>query len=146
MSCRTSTANRRRYSTTHASIFSDNPFSNDRECARRLTVFVTWCALQTMLNQLKAEPNRYKWLRSFVTGKDLRQPKDFVLSLMREDRELGMQLLSSQESIAEELQYNVLPDLLTSGLEERKTELLRQHMTNSLSALDLEMMFTDSDV
>ena len=99
-----------------------------KDAAKVLTSYLTFQAVKTVLNQLReTNPAHAYWLNTFSTKEALQDGEAYLNSLMQENVELAMRIMTVRQHIAEEI-CEFLPEMVLTGIQQANMEYRRQHL------------------
>ncbi|MEM6252004.1 MAG: chaperonin family protein RbcX [Cyanobacteria bacterium P01_D01_bin.156] len=99
-----------------------------KDTAKTLTSYLTYQAVRVIMGQLRETdlPRSY-WFNEFATREKLQDGEVFIASLMQEQADLALRVMTVRQHLAEEI-AEFLPEMVMTGLQEANIEHRRRHL------------------
>ncbi|MBT9311026.1 RuBisCO chaperone RbcX [Leptothoe kymatousa] len=99
-----------------------------KDTAKTLTSYLTYQAVRVVMGQLKETdlPRSY-WFNDFATRVNLQDGEAFIASLMQEQADLALRVMTVRQHLAEEV-TEFLPEMVTTGIQQANIEHRKQHL------------------
>ncbi|MEO0758556.1 MAG: chaperonin family protein RbcX [Cyanobacteria bacterium J06648_16] len=123
-----------------------------KDTAKTLISYLTYQAVRVVLGQLRETdlPRSY-WFNEFATREKLQDGEAFVASLMQEQADLALRVMTVRQHLAEEI-TDYLPEMVVTGIQQANTEHRKQHLeritqmsSEELSSSDVSEQESPSD-
>ena len=99
-----------------------------KDTAKTLTSYLTYQAVRVVMGQLRETdlPRSY-WFNEFATRDKLQDGEAFIASLMQEQADLGLRVMTVRQHLAEEV-TEFLPEMVVTGIQQANIEHRKQHL------------------
>lgn len=97
-----------------------------KDTARAVQNYLTYQAVRIAINQLtETNPGLAIWLRQFSAGNNFQQAEIYLEELLKENKELGLRILSVRQHLAEEI-MEFMPEMVQTNIRQANTEHRRE--------------------
>ncbi|MEA5464274.1 RuBisCO chaperone RbcX [Leptothoe sp. PORK10 BA2] len=118
-----------------------------KDTAKTLTSYLTYQAVRVVLGQLR-ETNlpRSHWFNEFAAREKLQDGEAFLASLMQEQADLALRVMTVRQHLAEEI-TEFLPEMVITGIQQANIEHRKQHLERitQMSSEELQSKADASD-
>ena len=99
-----------------------------KDTAKTLTSYLTYQAVRVVMGQLKETdlPRSY-WFNEFAAREKLQDGEAFIASLMQEQADLALRVMTVRQHLAEEV-TEFLPEMVTTGIQQANIEHRKRHL------------------
>ena len=99
-----------------------------KDTAKTLTSYLTYQAVRVVLGQLR-ETNlpRSHWFNEFASRDKLQDGEAFIASLMKEQADLALRVMTVRQHLAEEV-TEFLPEMVLTGIQQANIEHRKRHL------------------
>lgn len=99
-----------------------------KDTAKTLTSYLTYQAVRVVMGQLR-ETNlpRSHWFNEFATRDKLQDGEAFIASLMQEQADLALRVMTVRQHIAEEV-TEFIPEMVVTGIQQANIEHRKKHL------------------
>jgi hypothetical protein len=123
-----------------------------KETAKVLSIYLTYQALKTVINQLReTNPPLSIWLQGFSPSGKLQDGERYLEELLSANTELAFRIMTVRQHLAEEI-AEYLPEMVQTNIQQANIEHRRRHleritqMGTSSSIPESEQLGSDSSV
>ncbi|MEL6137937.1 MAG: chaperonin family protein RbcX [Cyanobacteria bacterium J06628_6] len=115
-----------------------------KDTAKTLISYLTYQAVRVVLGQLRETdlPRSY-WFNEFATREKLQDGEAFVASLMQEQADLALRVMTVRQHLAEEI-TDYLPEMVVTGIQQANTEHRKQHLERITQMSSEELSSSDA--
>ena len=97
-----------------------------KDTARAVQNYLTYQAVRIAINQLtETNPGLAIWLRQFSAGNNFQQAEIYLEELLKENKELGLRILTVRQHLAEEI-MEFMPEMVQTNIRQANTEHRRE--------------------
>ena len=111
-----------------------------KDTAKTLTSYLTYQAVRVVLGQLRETnlPRSY-WFNEFASRDKLQDGEAFIASLMKEQADLALRVMTVRQHLAEEV-TEFLPEMVLTGIQQANIEHRKRHLERitQMSSEDLQ--------
>ncbi len=99
-----------------------------KDTAKTLTSYLTYQAVRVVMGQLRETnlPRSY-WFNEFASRDKLQDGEAFIASLMQEQADLALRVMTVRQHLAEEI-TEFLPEMVITGIQQANIEHRKQHL------------------
>lgn len=99
-----------------------------KDTAKTLTSYLTYQAVRIVMGQLRETnlPRSY-WFNEFATRDKLQDGEAFIASLMQENADLALRVMTVRQHLSEEV-TEFLPEMVTTGIQQANIEHRKRHL------------------
>lgn len=99
-----------------------------KDTAKTLTSYLTYQAVRVVMGQLKETdlPRSY-WFNEFASRDKLQDGEVFIASLMQEQADLALRVMTVRQHLAEEV-TEFLPEMVVTGIQQANIEHRKRHL------------------
>lgn len=99
-----------------------------KDTAKTLTSYLTYQAVRVVMGQLRETnvPRSY-WFNEFATRDKLQDGEAFIASLMHEQADLALRVMTVRQHIAEEV-TEFIPEMVVTGIQQANIEHRKKHL------------------
>ncbi|MDV3349633.1 RbcX chaperonin protein [Leptolyngbyaceae cyanobacterium CCMR0082] len=99
-----------------------------KDTAKTLTSYLTYQAVRIVMGQLRETnlPRSY-WFNEFATRDKLQDGEAFIASLMQENADLALRVMTVRQHLAEEV-TEFLPEMVVTGIQQANIEHRKRHL------------------
>jgi hypothetical protein len=111
-----------------------------KDTAQVLTSYLTYQSVRIVLDQLR-ETNlpRFYWFNEFSSREKLQDGEAYLQSLLQEQPDLALRVMTVRQHIAEEI-AEFLPEMLTSNIQQANTEHRKKQLERMTQMTSEELL------
>lgn len=97
-----------------------------KDTASAVQNYLTYQAVRIAIDQLtETNPGLAIWLRQFSAGNNFQKAETYLEELLKENKELGLRILSVRQHLAEEI-MEFMPEMVQTNIRQANTEHRRE--------------------